>query len=70
VGSDISATDNWRKEVRGENFPVLEKHLIERVCRAQLARVSTTDEVIVTIAHKLAGSIAATIPLLAEPEDY
>jgi hypothetical protein len=67
---DISATDNWRKEVRRENFPVLEKHLIEWVYRAQLARVSTTDEVIVTIARKLAGSLAATIPLLAEPEDY
>jgi hypothetical protein len=67
---DISATDNWRKKVRRENFPVLEKHLIEWVYRAQLARVSTTDEVIVTIARKLAGSLTATIPLLAEPEDY
>ena len=32
--------------------------------------VSTTDEVVVTIARKLAESLAAAIPLLAEPEGY
>jgi len=33
--------DGWKKKNRKEHIPILEKHLVEWVYRAQLARVGT-----------------------------
>ena len=49
---DVSAPDNWKKKARKEQFPILEKHIVEWVYRAQLARVITTDEIILGVAQR------------------
>jgi hypothetical protein len=50
--------DGWKKKTRKEHFPVLEKHLVEWVYRAQLARVPTSDDVLLVIARQLADHLS------------
>jgi len=38
-------TGGWKKKTRKERFPILEKHLVEWVYRARLARAAASDDV-------------------------
>ena len=54
---DLNASDNWKKKARRQQFPILEAHISEWVYRAQLARVITTDDVILAVARKFVQEI-------------
>jgi len=47
---DIAAADNWKKNARKQQFPLLETHVVEWVYCTQVVRVITTDDVILAVA--------------------
>ena len=68
---DLNASDNWKKKARRQQFPILEAHISEWVYRAQLARVITTDDVILAVARKFVEEIVALQDEeVSEGEDY
>jgi len=57
---DIKATDVWKKKARRQDFPVLERHVVEWVYRAQLARVITTNDVILVVAKRFTEQLSSS----------
>ena len=66
---DIAATDNWKKKARKQQFPLLETHVVEWIYRAQLARVITTNDVILAVAKRFTEQLSITREG-EEGEDY
>jgi len=54
---DLNARENWKKKARRQQFPVLESYISEWVYQAQLARVVTSDDVILAVARKFVDEI-------------
>lgn len=57
---DVGAADNWKKKARKQQFPILETHVVEWIYRAQLARVITTDDVILAVAKCFTEQLAVS----------
>ena len=66
---DIKATDVWKKKARRQHLPVLERHVVEWVYRAQLARVITTDDVILAVAKRFTEQLSS-LKDSEQVEDY
>jgi len=66
---DIKATDVWKKKARRQHLPVLERHVVEWVYRAQLARVITTDDVILAVAKRFTEQLCS-LKDSEQVEDY
>ena len=66
---DIKAADVWKKKARRQHFPVLERHVVEWVYRAQLARVITTDDVILAVAKRFTEQLSS-LKDSEQAEDY
>lgn len=56
---DIKAADVWKNKSRRQHFPVLERHVVEWVYQAQLARVITTDDVILAVAKRFTEQLSS-----------
>jgi len=61
---DLNARDNWKKKARRQQFPVLESYISEWVYQAQLARVVTSDDVILAVARKFVDEITSAKNIL------
>lgn len=66
---DIKAADIWKKKARRQQFPVLERHVVEWVYQAQLARVITTDDVILAVAKRFTEQLSS-LNDSEQAEDY
>ena len=54
---NLNASNYWKKKAGRQHFPIREAHISEWVYRPQLARVITTDDVILAVARKFVEEI-------------